>query len=183
MWTPRNLAGFLALAVLLGVAGCRRPQSQPAAVPVATATGEAARLDDMLVALHQDYPDTPYQDVAAVLAWQAAGQPWTAVDARPEVERAVSTLPHAVLLADVLAAPEAWKDKRLVVYCTVGYRSAEATDDLRAAGLTAWNLDGGITAWAHAAQPLVGPDGQPTKRIHTYSKKWNYLPPGYTPVW
>ena len=45
--------------------------------------------------------------------------------------------------------------KPVVIYCRSGRRSAMAAKQLRAAGFTVYDLDGGITAWEDAGKPLV----------------------------
>jgi len=47
------------------------------------------------------------------------------------------------------------KKKAVVVYCRSGRRSAMATKQLRAAGFTVYDLDGGFTAWKAAGKPVV----------------------------
>ncbi|MGJ8642418.1 MAG: rhodanese-like domain-containing protein [Luteolibacter sp.] len=47
------------------------------------------------------------------------------------------------------------RDKEVVVYCRSGKRSAMAAKQLRAAGFTVYELDGGITAWKAAGKPVV----------------------------
>lgn len=44
--------------------------------------------------------------------------------------------------------------KPVVVYCRSGKRSAMATEQLRAAGYTVYDLEGGITAWKEAGKPV-----------------------------
>ncbi len=45
--------------------------------------------------------------------------------------------------------------KEVLVYCRSGRRSALAAAQLRAAGFTVSDLDGGIIAWKAAGKPLV----------------------------
>jgi phage shock protein E len=45
--------------------------------------------------------------------------------------------------------------KPVVVYCRSGRRSAMATEQLRTAGFTVLDLDGGIIAWQAAGKPVV----------------------------
>lgn len=45
--------------------------------------------------------------------------------------------------------------------CRSGGRSAKATEALRAAGIDAANVTGGMTAWAEAGLPVIRTDGQP----------------------
>lgn len=103
------------------------------------------------------------------------------IDAREPEEYAVSHLPGAIPLGfnrakyrvlDTLA-----RDRPLVVYCTVGYRSESMAEKLRRRGFThVYNLYGSIYAWALAGLPLVDEAG-PTDRIHTYDRKWGtYIP-------
>jgi adenylyltransferase/sulfurtransferase len=44
-------------------------------------------------------------------------------------------------------------EKEIVVYCKSGTRSAQATELLRSAGLRAYNLEGGVDAWAREVEP------------------------------
>jgi rhodanese-related sulfurtransferase len=48
-----------------------------------------------------------------------------------------------------------------VVVCRSGHRSAIAATLLRALGVDAHSLDGGVNAWTAAGLPLTTPDGQP----------------------
>jgi rhodanese-related sulfurtransferase len=45
--------------------------------------------------------------------------------------------------------------KPVLVYCRSGRRSAMAAKQLREAGFTVHDLDGGITAWQKAGKPVV----------------------------
>lgn len=45
--------------------------------------------------------------------------------------------------------------KPVLVYCKSGGRSAKAAKQLREAGFTVYDLDGGITAWQKAGKPVV----------------------------
>lgn len=65
------------------------------------------------------------------------------------------------------------KNKKIVVYCTVGYRSEIITQKLTSAGFTnVLNLYGGIFEWAHNNLPIVNKKGITTE-IHTYNKVWS----------
>ena len=64
------------------------------------------------------------------------------------------------------------KDKKIVVYCTVGYRSEKIAEKLLKAGFTdVSNLYGGIFEWVHHDQSVVNNEGV-TEEIHTYDKDW-----------
>jgi rhodanese-related sulfurtransferase len=70
---------------------------------------------------------------------------------------------------DLQALP---KDKTLVVYCSVGYRSERIGERLKALGFkNVYNLYGGIFEWVNQGQPIVNAQG-PTQKVHAYSKAW-----------
>ena len=49
----------------------------------------------------------------------------------------------------------------IVVVCRSGHRSGTAAALLRALGVDAHSLDGGVNAWTAAGLPLTSPDGHP----------------------
>ncbi len=78
------------------------------------------------------------------------------------------------------------KEQPIVVYCSIGYRSEKIGEKLQKAGFkNVFNLYGSIFEWANQGQPLVDSNGQPTKNIHTYNKKWSkwMLNETYKKVW
>ena len=65
------------------------------------------------------------------------------------------------------------KDRPIVVYCSVGYRSERVAEKLIADGFTrVSNLYGGIFEWANQGCPLENREG-PTRVVHTYSRAWS----------
>ena len=56
-------------------------------------------------------------------------------------------------------ADELPKDRPVIFQCRVGRRSALATDAFRAVGYDAYNVRGGIEAWAEEGLPLEPEDG------------------------
>lgn len=64
------------------------------------------------------------------------------------------------------------KEKPILVYCTVGARSQAIGKKLQEAGFTqVYNLYGGIIHWANELKPLES-NGNPTSKVHTYSRTW-----------
>ncbi|HYJ03642.1 MAG TPA: rhodanese-like domain-containing protein [Chthoniobacterales bacterium] len=101
------------------------------------------------------------------------------LDVRTPEEWNVSHLPGArhadpkAPLGSVTA--EISKERPIVTYCAVGYRSAEMATRLRAAGFTnVRNLEGSIFQWANEHRPLVQGD-QPVTRVHPYNALWGRL--------
>jgi len=65
------------------------------------------------------------------------------------------------------------KDSKIVVYCSVGYRSEKISEQLVNAGFTnVQNLYGGIFEWVNTGRDVVNPNGENTKDVHAYSKSW-----------
>jgi len=66
-------------------------------------------------------------------------------------------------------------DLPIVVYCSVGVRSARLARALSATGAKqVFNLRGGIFEWANRGLPLVGPAG-PARSVHGYDAEWAVL--------
>ncbi|MDO8367437.1 MAG: rhodanese-like domain-containing protein [Saprospiraceae bacterium] len=64
------------------------------------------------------------------------------------------------------------KDQRIVVYCSVGYRSEKVTEKLKQVGFTnVSNLYGGIFEWVNQGFPVVNQNGI-TKDVHAYNRSW-----------
>ena len=64
------------------------------------------------------------------------------------------------------------KNKPIVVYCSVGYRSEKITEKLLNAGFTnVQNLYGGIFEWKNKKLPVYNAVGA-TNNVHPYSSTW-----------
>lgn len=65
------------------------------------------------------------------------------------------------------------KDAFIVVYCTIGVRSEDIAEKLKAAGYTrVYNLFGGIIQWKNEGLPVYNSKGKETQRVHVYGKEW-----------
>jgi rhodanese-related sulfurtransferase len=108
------------------------------------------------------------------------------VDVREPREIAVSGLARAMPLTSEASREEFVRKaagETVLVYCTVGWRSAQYAKLLADAGVNAFNIDGGLCAWAAAGLPLQDPRHQPTKRIHAYSRDFaGCVPAGFEAV-
>ncbi len=99
------------------------------------------------------------------------------VDVRKQEEFAVSHIPSAVNLEDPfdIADLASQSDKSIVVYCSVGYRSAAVVQELNNLGITnATNLEGSLFEWANEGLPLVNEAGN-TREVHPYDEYWGQL--------
>ena len=102
--------------------------------------------------------------------------PPVVLDAREKKEFDVSHLNGAIWVGydDFrLDRVKAEKDGRVVVYCSVGYRSEKIGEKLKKAGYSnVFNLFGGIFKWKNSAYPLVDDTGSETDYIHAYDADW-----------
>lgn len=109
------------------------------------------------------------------------------VDVRPREERKVSTIPGAITVDSLDRMPvQVRKGKVVVAFCTIGLRSGRWVEERRAKGENAFNLHGGVLAWAHAGRTFEARDfigSRPTRQVHVYGRRWNLLPDGYQGVW
>jgi len=103
------------------------------------------------------------------------------VDVRRPAEMNVSMLPNAITSNEFLKNPSKYKDFKIVVYCTISYRSGMFAKEMEKKGLKISNLSGGLLAWVLEGGKVFDTHGE-TKRIHVYNQKWNYLPRGYEMV-
>lgn len=130
--------------------------------------------------LARRFPDVPHTSTAALAARLAAGERVLLLDARERAEFEVSHLPGAVWIgpagAELGARGPLPLEQPMVVYCSVGWRSAEATRLLRQAGADrVENLSGSIFRWANEGRPLVDAADRPTTVVHPFGSAWRFL--------
>ncbi len=103
------------------------------------------------------------------------------VDVRNMKEMAVSMIPGAITRQQFERAPKQYSGRKIVTYCTIGYRSGLYAKKLQKQGWEVYNLTGSILGWVHVGGH-VEHEGVITKRVHVYGKKWDLLPTGYESV-
>lgn len=96
-------------------------------------------------------------DVQALAGMRADRTAHTVLDIREPVEVAICAIEDSVLIPmqqvpqQLEALP---REHPLIIVCHHGARSAKVTEFLRNSGFdNAWNLDGGIDAWAGLVEP------------------------------
>jgi len=105
------------------------------------------------------------------------------VDVRSPAEQQVSMIPGAITVAEFEKNKHKYKNKIVITYCTIGYRSGRFAGQLIKENFNAFNLEGSLLGWVHTNGQLLDAKGRPTKKLHIYSKGWNYLPKGFIPVY
>lgn len=121
------------------------------------------------------HPGVPWVSTAS-LAGQLRGDPPLLLDVRTEAEFEVGHIPGARRV-EPGSEPEdldLGTNRPVVVYCSVGFRSADFARKLRARGVEARNVAGGIFQWANEGRALVK-GGNPTVRVHPYDSVWGRL--------
>ncbi len=99
------------------------------------------------------------------------------LDAREKEEFEMSHLENAIWVGyddfKMSRVKEIAKDKKIIVYCSVGYRSEKICEKLIEAGYEdASNLYGGIFEWGNQDKPVVNESGEQKEEIHPFDKIW-----------
>jgi hydroxyacylglutathione hydrolase/adenylyltransferase/sulfurtransferase len=102
-------------------------------------------------------------DPERVAAWLLEDPTLQLIDVREQYEREAGHIAgsrHIEL--NTLPSQAATLDggRPVVFYCRVGARSMMAAQALRASGLEAYSMDGGLLRWAAEQRPLQPPDGR-----------------------
>lgn len=117
------------------------------------------------------------EELAQWLADPVKPQP-IILDARSEAEYALSHLKQAERIDPYhpnLQAIANCKDKPIVVYCSVGYRSARVAQQLEHERFShVYNLEGSIFLWANEGRPVFK-NHTSTQLVHPYNARWGKL--------
>ena len=169
----RALAGFLLLTGLVAA---------PSLV-VAQALSDdekSQRVMAMYAEYREDFSGIDEIDAAEAIA--LVSDPTVVfVDVREPEEQAVSMIPGAVTDEVFLADLNQFRGLRIIVYCTISYRSGKLADRLRRKNMALVNLEGGLLAWVHAGGPLLR-GNRPVNQLHVYGRKWDLAPAGIETV-
>lgn len=108
------------------------------------------------------------------------------IDVREVEEYAVSHLENAIQVDPDISNRKfmqrfesSVKDKIVIFYCSVGYRSSDLAEDvqdrlIQSGARAVYNLKQGIFGWHNAEMPVVNEAGN-TARIHPYDDYWGRL--------
>lgn len=124
--------------------------------------------------ISRQYPKVAHVEIDALHAALLRGEKPLLIDARAPEEYAVSHLPGAINLTAAKEVPPD-KDREIVVYCSVGVRSASLAQQLQELGFTnVRNLRGSIFAWANRGYPLRSGTTE-VRAVHPFDRKWGRL--------
>lgn len=98
------------------------------------------------------------------------------LDARSKAEYNVSHIKGSIWVGydefKFNKVPSNLKNRKIIVYCSVGYRSAIITNKLNKKGYSTTNLYGGIFEWVNQGKTIVDSKGKTTK-VHAYNRDWS----------
>jgi rhodanese-related sulfurtransferase len=101
-------------------------------------------------------------DPERVAAWLLEDPTLQLIDVREQYEREAGHIAgsgHIELTTLPSEAATLDAKRPIVFYCRVGSRSTMAAQALRAAGIEAYSMDGGLLRWAQEQRPLEPSDG------------------------
>ena len=131
---------------------------------------------DRMVA--SQFPDVESLSTAELYRRQQTGETLPpVVDVRAKAEYRVSHLGNAFHLesAEQIAVRFPDRGDELILYCSVGYRSAAVAASLQELGYTrVLNLRHSLFEWANRGLPLVNAQG-PTTMAHPFNRRWGKL--------
>jgi rhodanese-related sulfurtransferase len=150
-----------------------------AALGASPLTARAADPASLRGAISLRFPGVAWVSTAELASWLARregeAQRPVLLDARSAAEYEVSHLGGARRVdpgADAPLPTDLPEDAPVVVYCSVGYRSAALAHRLQAKGLRrVYNLEGGIFQWANEGRPVYR-EGEPVREVHPYGRLW-----------
>ncbi|SDP59256.1 rhodanese-like domain-containing protein [Desulforhopalus singaporensis] len=125
-------------------------------------------------AIDRNYPEVSDIGSDSLKHLLNSRQAVTIIDVRGKKEYRVSHLPGAIHSEDPTAI-QLPKSSTIVVYCSVGIRSAAFARSLIGRGYKkVHNLRGGIFEWANKDYPLSR-NGARVHAVHPYDKNWGTL--------
>ncbi len=100
-------------------------------------------------------------DASTLKSWLDNGESVRLIDVRTpaEISRGIIEGAEAIPMHLIPVRPPQAKDgEKLVIYCRSGARSAQVCAFLAQQGVDAYNLQGGVIAWASIGESLVAPE-------------------------
>ncbi len=158
--------------IALFFAACAKPQQ---------VAKNSDPLQDIKQTVRAKFPSVKQLSTNDLDAWlkDAKREKPLLLDARKPEEFAVSHLPGAINAGDETQVAEALKnypkDKPVVAYCSVGWRSSMLAEKLKNQGYASVeNLEGSIFQWANEGREIYHENLRVTQ-VHQFDKKWGEL--------
>lgn len=175
---PIALAAILILWVPPALSESSTTIDPPRAPQTDGADARTPAWERALRLVRQAFPEVPQMSTQQLTAMRAddTAPGIVLLDARSSTEFKVSHLPGAVLASNTRMALEALEAidpvRTVVVYCSVGYRSSQLAEKLRARGIeNVFNLEGSLFQWANEGRPLYRGEER-VYQAHPYDEEW-----------
>ena len=133
--------------------------------------------------LRKEFPEVEHIStgtlVTLIRSSEAGIESLLLIDCRTDEEFVISHIPGAIHLEtiDEVAAhldKAIDKPQTIVVYGSVGNRSAKFARQLKEAGnQNIRNVIGSIFAWSNEDRPLIDGNGNPASKVHPFNKFWS----------
>lgn len=130
----------------------------------------------------QEFPSVEGITVSQLQHLQQQGQRLVLVDVRSPEEIAVSYIPGSITVKEFERDLEQYTNTRVIVYCTIGYRSGQYAQQMGQQGIKVLNLEGSLLAWSHVQGKLINATGM-TNKVHIFGRQWQLTAEDYEPVW
>ncbi len=152
---------------------------EPAAPLVSIPDADLAALEEYKLEIREKLPEIGTIEVDELARRVADGTAPLLIDVRAEEEFAVSHLPgarRAEELEEALALLQGIsREREIVVYCSIGYRSGYLAEALQNEGFNRIrNLEGSIFEWANEGHSVYR-GTRAVKQVHPYNKTWGRL--------
>ena len=140
-----------------------------------SACGQSQSFDEMLNSMYKH--TVPLISVQQLKYELESDSTIVILDAREKNEYNVSHIKNARYVGyddfNIKSVSDISKDAKIIVNCSVGYRSERIGEKLKKANYTnVSNLYGGIFSWVNQGYPVYTSDNTITNKIHAYSEKW-----------
>ena len=141
------------------------------------------KLEQVITHLEKNYTTINHIDTETAAQWLQRFPNTIVLDIRETEEFGVSHLKNAdnvppkTSIAEVVSTvlKNASSEQKIIVYCSVGVRSAQFAKKLEAAGYNnVYNLKGSLFAWVNEGRPVYQQDKRVSK-VHPFDKKWGQL--------
>lgn len=164
---PLRLFGLMVIALFTSVAACSRRQP-----PDESLVNNPAFDRELQRILEFSVPVVGVEDLPS------AGDDVILLDTRSREEYQVSHIPGARFVGYETFNPETLHgvpaDAKIVLYCSVGYRSERIGERLQELGYrNVSNLYGSIFEWVNRGYEVVDAEGRPVETVHTYDEDWS----------
>ena len=135
-------------------------------------------LDSIAAHVRSEFPEVAPIDGDTLQLYRENESGTLLVDVRSEEGYASSHIPGALSLSSGEAIRQHVAEskvpiERLVVYGSVGTRSAEVIRELGTVeGIRVFHLEGGLFRWANEGRARVDASGEAAEKVHPYNSVW-----------